>query len=247
MAVQYIASTNPTLGGSTLKHEGRRQTGRRSVYAGCRWSCPRVIIILFSPFSPVCGCGALPQPHSNSSATAGRQAGRTARSSETQAGKKPPMHYTRAAAPGVCARVSDRLVSRWQHQLGRFGGLGRASRVHRTSVRDHRIGVSPHVPRLRDQRGGHRKRPSDESSSTKEANLGFWIDDEAKTVTLADGTRLMVTRLDGNWLSASRGDISYEFNRRNGILSYAASTTKGRVTTVIIGSGRCESNPAPPR
>ena len=89
--------------------------------------------------------------------------------------------------------------------------------------------------------------PSDESYSTKEANMGFWIDDEAKTVTLADGTRLMVTRLDGNWLSASRGDISYEFNRRNGILSYAASTTKGRVTTVIIGSGRCESNPAPPR
>ena len=27
VAVQYIASTDPTLGGSTLKHEGRRQTG----------------------------------------------------------------------------------------------------------------------------------------------------------------------------------------------------------------------------
>ena len=36
MAVQYIASTDPTLGGSTLKHEGRRQTGRRAVYAGSR-------------------------------------------------------------------------------------------------------------------------------------------------------------------------------------------------------------------
>jgi len=36
MAVQYIASTDPTLGGSTLKHEGRRQTGRRTVYAGSR-------------------------------------------------------------------------------------------------------------------------------------------------------------------------------------------------------------------
>ena len=36
MAVQYIASTDPTLGGSTLKHEGRRQTGRRSAYAGSR-------------------------------------------------------------------------------------------------------------------------------------------------------------------------------------------------------------------
>src|SRR5262249_58469087 len=31
-----IASTDPTLGGSTLKHEGRRQTDRMSVYAGSR-------------------------------------------------------------------------------------------------------------------------------------------------------------------------------------------------------------------
>jgi hypothetical protein len=31
-----IASTDPTLSGSTLKHEGRRQTGRRSVHAGSR-------------------------------------------------------------------------------------------------------------------------------------------------------------------------------------------------------------------
>src|SRR6516165_6955763 len=36
MAVQYIASTDPTLGGSTLKHERRRQTGRRAAYAGSR-------------------------------------------------------------------------------------------------------------------------------------------------------------------------------------------------------------------
>ena len=35
-AVQYIVSTDPTLGGSTLKHEGRRQTERRPVYAGSR-------------------------------------------------------------------------------------------------------------------------------------------------------------------------------------------------------------------
>src|SRR5208282_1497369 len=31
-----IASTDPTLSGSTVKHEGRRQTGHRSVYAGSR-------------------------------------------------------------------------------------------------------------------------------------------------------------------------------------------------------------------
>src|ERR1700681_4461606 len=36
MAVQYIASTDPTLCGSMLKHEGRRQTDRRSAYAGSR-------------------------------------------------------------------------------------------------------------------------------------------------------------------------------------------------------------------
>ena len=36
MAVQYIASTDPTLGGSTLKHEVRRQTECRAVYAGSR-------------------------------------------------------------------------------------------------------------------------------------------------------------------------------------------------------------------
>ena len=31
-----IASTDPTLCGSTLKHEGRRQTDRRAAYAGSR-------------------------------------------------------------------------------------------------------------------------------------------------------------------------------------------------------------------
>src|ERR1700693_2709852 len=36
MAVQYIASTDPTLCGSPLKHEGRRQTDRRAAYAGSR-------------------------------------------------------------------------------------------------------------------------------------------------------------------------------------------------------------------
>jgi hypothetical protein len=34
----------------------------------------------------------------------------------------------------------------------------------------------------------------------------------------ADGTALTVTRLDDNWLSASRDDSSYVFDRRNGTL-----------------------------
>src|SRR4029450_8766630 len=36
MAVQYIASTDRTLGGATVEHEAQRETGRRSVYAGSR-------------------------------------------------------------------------------------------------------------------------------------------------------------------------------------------------------------------
>jgi hypothetical protein len=88
---------------------------------------------------------------------------------------------------------------------------------------------------------------SEESSSTKETNISFWVDDVAKTVMFADGTALTVMRFDDNWLSASRDDSSYDFDRRNGTLSYATSTTKGRATTVIVGSGRCESGPAPTR
>ena len=72
------------------------------------------------------------------------------------------------------------------------------------------------------------------------------MDDVAKTVMFADGTALTVTQFDDNWLNASRDDSSYVFDRRNGTLSYATSTN-GRVTTVIIGSGRCESGPAPTR
>ena len=87
----------------------------------------------------------------------------------------------------------------------------------------------------------------EELSSTKETNMSFWVDDVAKTVMFADGTALTVTRFDDNWLSASRADSSYVFDRRNGTLSYATSTTNGRVTTVIIGSGRCESGAAPAR
>ncbi len=86
----------------------------------------------------------------------------------------------------------------------------------------------------------------EELPSTKETNRSFWVDDVAKTVMFADGTALTVTRFDDNWLNASRDDSSYVFDRRNGTLSYATSTN-GRVTTVIIGSGRCESGPAPTR
>ena len=88
---------------------------------------------------------------------------------------------------------------------------------------------------------------SKDVSSTKEKDMGFWVDDMAKTVTSADDMAMTVMRYDDNWISANRDDISYEFDRRRGTLSYATSTTKGRVTTVVVGSGRCESGPTPRR
>jgi hypothetical protein len=59
-----------------------------------------------------------------------------------------------------------------------------------------------------------------------EENVGFWIDDAAKIMTLADGTPLIVRRFDDRWISAARSDVSYELDRQDGILTYASSTTK---------------------
>jgi len=76
--------------------------------------------------------------------------------------------------------------------------------------------------------------------SSTEDNLGFWIDEAAKTIMLADGTLLTVHRFDDHWISADHGDMAYEFDRQNGNLMYASSTTKEGVGTTTIGSGRCE-------
>jgi hypothetical protein len=65
------------------------------------------------------------------------------------------------------------------------------------------------------------------------------IDDAAKTVTFSDGRPLRITRFDKSWISASSEDVRYEFNRSDGTLTYAGSTTKDNVTTTIIGSGHC--------
>ena len=79
----------------------------------------------------------------------------------------------------------------------------------------------------------------DETVRAKE-HISFLIDDAAKTFTFADGRQLQVTRFDKSWISANSEDIQYEFNRADNTLTYAGSTTKGSVTTTIIGSGRCE-------
>ena len=89
--------------------------------------------------------------------------------------------------------------------------------------------------------------PSGDTLSRRDANLGFWVDDVAKTLTFVDNTSLTVTRLDRAWISADRDGIFYEFDRQGGTLTYAASTTKDAVTTTIVGSGRCEIAAAPMR
>jgi hypothetical protein len=86
--------------------------------------------------------------------------------------------------------------------------------------------------------------PSGNTSSSKEEDLGFWVDDEARTLTFLDDTPLNVTRLDRFWISADRDGIFYEFDRRGGILTYASATTKDGVSTTTVGSGRCGASPA---
>jgi hypothetical protein len=51
--------------------------------------------------------------------------------------------------------------------------------------------------------------PKGSTSSSIEETLGFWIDEAAKTLVLADDTPLTVRRFDDRWISASRGDMSY--------------------------------------
>jgi hypothetical protein len=89
--------------------------------------------------------------------------------------------------------------------------------------------------------------PRGSTSSSIEESLCFWIDEGAKTIMLVDGTPLTVRRFDDRWISAARGDLSYEFDRQNGGLTYAGSTMKEGVATTTIGSGHCETAAGPLR
>jgi hypothetical protein len=89
--------------------------------------------------------------------------------------------------------------------------------------------------------------PRRSSSSSLQENLGFQIDEAAKTIVLVDGTPLTVRRFNDRWISAARGDLSYEFDRQNGGLTYAGSTMKEGVATTTIGSGHCETAAGPLR
>ena len=88
--------------------------------------------------------------------------------------------------------------------------------------------------------------PRGSTSSSFEENLGFWIDETAKTLVLADGRPLTVRRFDDRWISAAHGDMSYELDRQNGNLTYASSTMKEGAATIIIGSGQCKIEAGPP-
>jgi hypothetical protein len=89
--------------------------------------------------------------------------------------------------------------------------------------------------------------PSGDTSSTREEMVAFVIDEAPKTLTFSDNRPLTVTRSDKYWISANRDGIFYEFNRQDGRLTYATSTTQDGVTTTIVGSGQCAISPAPIR
>ena len=75
----------------------------------------------------------------------------------------------------------------------------------------------------------------------------FVIDEAAKTLTFSDNRPLTVTRFGKSWISAKRDEVSYEFNRQDGSLTYASSTTQDGVTTTIVGAGQCAISSAPRR
>ena len=85
--------------------------------------------------------------------------------------------------------------------------------------------------------------PGRGESTRIEEHLNFLIDDAEKTFAFSDGRRLRVVRFDNFWISADGDDIRYEFNRSDGTLTDAGSTTEVNATTTIVGSGRCETLP----
>jgi hypothetical protein len=82
--------------------------------------------------------------------------------------------------------------------------------------------------------------PGGETSSTREEDLSFRVDDAAKTLGFAGDGPLAVTQFGNYWISANSDGIFYELDRQTGSLTYASSTTKDSVTTTIVGSGRCQ-------
>jgi hypothetical protein len=73
--------------------------------------------------------------------------------------------------------------------------------------------------------------PRGSTTSSVEEHLRFWIDEAAKPPVLADGTSLTIRRFDSRWISAARGDTSYELDRQT-----------GNLTRKLNHEGRCGDN-----
>ena len=156
-----------------------------------------------------------------------------------------PRLYHQGYGPVVklCSPVNIRAIANWSNEQ-------RHSRVCAAPDGCHRLDracIGSQLPKLPDKESSHRGRTEGSTSSSVEEHLGFWIDEAAKTLVLADGTPLTVHRFDDHWISAARGDMSYELDRQNGNLAYASSTTKDGTATIIIGSGHCEIAAGPTR
>jgi hypothetical protein len=67
--------------------------------------------------------------------------------------------------------------------------------------------------------------PGGNKSVRIKEDIGFYIDDDTKTLTPSDGTRLRVSRFDASGITAESDDVQYELNRSDGSLTYAGSTT----------------------
>jgi hypothetical protein len=107
--------------------------------------------------------------------------------------------------------------------------------------------IGSQLSKLPDKKSSYRRRAKGEHFVQRLRALGVLDDEAAKTLVLADRTPLTVHRFDDHWISAARGDTSYELDRQNGNLTYAGSTTKGGSATITIGSGRCEIAAGPTR
>jgi hypothetical protein len=103
---------------------------------------------------------------------------------------------------------------------------------------------SSQLSKLRTQKGRHSRRAK--RNYFIDHRREFWLE-ATKVVTLADGKKLNVGRLDDRWISAVSGDVSYELDRQNGNLTYAGSTMKDGIATTIIGAGRCTVAAVPAR
>jgi hypothetical protein len=80
---------------------------------------------------------------------------------------------------------------------------------------------------------------TDGKSSRAQQEIHFYVDDTAKTIAFADGTRLRVIRFDKAAIGAEHDDMRYELNRVDNTLTYAGSKTLGNITVITVGSGQC--------